>query len=261
MNRLLAAELLKIRTTRVWWGLLLGVVGLTAIGSVATAATAGLGAAGGRPGLPAATDPAMLRSIYTAGFSPAYTFVLVLGTLIITGEYRHQTISHTLLVTPRRTRVVVAKLAAAALMGLVYAVVAAVVAAVAGASTLAIRGYPVGLASTSVAGAVGLTVLGTAIWGALGLGLGILIRNQIAAVVTGIVGLILLEGLLALLLNVVHAGVVAKFLPTQASSAIVAGVSTGADQLPWWAGALVLLAWGALFAAAGTFTTLRRDVT
>jgi hypothetical protein len=60
---------------------------------------------------------------------------------------------------------------------------------------------------------------------------------------------------------------VAKFLPTAATSAVVNPAqpqdSGGLDTslLPWWAGALMLLAYGLASGAIGAGLTLRRDVT
>ena len=58
-------------------------------------------------------------------------------------------------------------------------------------------------------------------------------------------------------------GAVAQYLPNQASAALVQGTNGGIEQqlLPWWGGALVLLAYGVLFAVLGALLTTRRDVT
>ncbi len=137
---LVRAELLKIRTTRMWWGLLIGAVVFAALAASISAAVAGSAQAGAPGQNPAMTfqldDPAMLRSIYSQGFSGAYLFAMILGIVGMTGEYRHQTITPTFLATPRRGRVVLAKIVTYAGMGLFYGLVATVAAVVAGGAVI-----------------------------------------------------------------------------------------------------------------------------
>ena len=142
LGRLVATELLKLRTTRVWWGLLLTGILLAFLNSGLLAATAGLALGNGRPSPPPPTDPAMLRSIYTGGFANGYIITLCLGVLGMAGEYRHQTITPTLLAVPARGRLVASKLVAYLLAGLAYGVVLVAVGAVLGAVILTARGFP-----------------------------------------------------------------------------------------------------------------------
>jgi ABC-2 type transport system permease protein len=262
LGRLVATELLKLRTTRVWWGLLLTGILLAFLNSGLLAGTAGLTLGNGQPS-PPPTDPAMLRSIYTGGFSNGYVVTLCLGVLGMAGEYRHQTITPTLLAVPTRARLVASKLIAYLVAGLAYGVVFIVVGAVLGAVILAARGYPVGLGAPGVARAMLLAALGCAVWAVFGLGLGTLITNQIVALLTAIGFGALAGPLLALALQAAHAGAVAEYLPNQASAALVQGTNGGFEQqlLPWWGGGLVLLAYGVVFAVLGTLLTTRRDVT
>ena len=108
-----------------------------------------------------------------------------------------------------------------------------------------------------------LAAVACAVWAVFGLGLGTLIRNQIVALLTAVGFAVLAGPLLGLALNAAHAGAVAQYLPNQASAALVQGTTGGVEQtlLPWWGGALVLLAYGLVFAAAGVVVTTRRDVT
>ena len=262
LGRLVATELLKLRTTRVWWGLLIAGVLLAFLNSGLLAGTAGLALGNGQPS-PPPTDPAMLRSIYTGGFANGYVITLCLGVLGMAGEYRHQTITPTLLAVPSRTRLVASKLVAYLLAGLAYGVVLVAVGAVLGAVILAARGYPAGLGAPGVVRSMLLAALGCAVWAVFGLGLGTLITNQIVALLTAIGFGVLAGPLLALGLQAAHAGAVAQYLPNQASAALVQGTNGGFEQqlLPWWGGALVLLAYGLAFAVLGALLTTRRDVT
>ena len=264
LGRLVGTELLKLRTTRVWWGLLLTGVLLAFLQAGLLAGTAGLSLGQGAAPTPPPTDPAMLRTIYTGGLNYGYVVTLSLGVLGMAGEYRHLTITPTLLAVPRRSRLVTAKVVAYLLAGLGYGVAFILAGAVLGGIVVVARGYPLGLGASGVVRAMLLAMLACAIWAVFGLGLGTLIRNQIVALLVGIAFAVLAGPLLALALQAAHAGSVAQYLPNQASAALVQGASGGGIEqtlLPWWGGGLVLLAYGIVFAALGTVLTTRRDVT
>jgi ABC-type transport system involved in multi-copper enzyme maturation permease subunit len=265
MTGLLRSELRKVLTTRLWWGLLIGLVaswaGLSAL--IASLSGADSAAAGG-PGLPL-DDPATIRGIYTAGLGTGYLFALAFGVIAMAGEYRQQTITATLLCSPRRERVVVAKLAAVAVVGLCYGLAGVIGGLLGGVPVLAVRGTSAHLADDGVPRALATSVLAIALWAVVGLGVGTLIRNQVVALLVSIGVAWIAEPLIALALNAAHAGGVAKFLPGQATSALVSPpTSTGAglsqDMLPWWGGTLVLLAYAVASGALGAGLTLRRDI-
>ncbi len=262
---LVRAELLKIRTTRMWWGLLIGAVVFAALAASISAAVAGSAQAGAPGQNPAMTfqldDPAMLRSIYSQGFSGAYLFAMILGIVGMTGEYRHQTITPTFLATPRRGRVVLAKIVTYAGMGVFYGVVATVAAVAAGGVVILFRGYDLGLTGNAVPQTLALCILAVAVWAVFGLGLGTLIKNQIAAIMVAVGSIFVVETLITLGLNYLEAGEVAQFLPSSASSAIVQPIDQGIDLLPWWGGALVLTLYGLVFAGIGAALTMHRDIT
>lgn len=260
---LVRAELLKIRTTRLWWALLLGAVLFTAFGAGFTAGFAGVeGSAGpGGQALPPVESPMLLRSVYGSGFSGAYLFALILGVTGMTGEYRYLTITPTFLGAPRRHPVVLAKLMAHLVVGVVYGVVCALTAIlVGGVIIVGFKGGELGLTADGVPRAVGLSILAVALWTLLGIGLGTLIKNQIAAILTGVLIAFLVEPLLGLLFNSLDLEI-GKFLPTSASNALLSGFTGGAAQLDWWAGGLVLLGYALVFAAVGVASSVRRDIT
>ncbi|NLT56357.1 MAG: ABC transporter permease [Actinomycetales bacterium] len=264
LHQLVGWELLKIRTTRMWWGLLTAGVAMALFQSIFTAALAGRSVGGQPSGLPAPDDPAVLRTLYASGFLGGYVFVLVLGVLGLAAEYRHQTITHTFLAVPRRPRIVLAKLLAYLLAGAGFGAVLVATGVVAGGIVILLRGYPLGLDAPGVPRTIGLSVLGCAVWTIVGLGVGILIRNQVAAIVVSVLVAYLVDPLLSFGLNQVEGGGdVARYLPSQASAAIAEGPTSGTfavDLLPWWGGLLVLCGYGLVCAAAGTLLTLRRDV-
>lgn len=261
MNGLLRSEMRKLTTTRLWLGLLAGGVALVALYVLVIAFTAGNDARA-RDVLPALSNPAAVRTVYGVPAEVGYLMPLILGVTIICTEYRHRTITPTLLSTPRRARVLLAKVVVAAGAGFLMGVVLSFVAAALGAAAIAARGYPVLLTSDGVPRLLALMTVALGVWCVFGLGFGALLRNQVAAVVSAIALVTIVDGLLALLLRWIHLGTVAQYLPGSASRAIINPATTrGVELLPWWGGALVLLAWGLGTALVGSFVTLRRDVT
>ena len=105
---------------------------------------------------------------------------------------------------------------------------------------------------------VGLLLLGglaaITIFAVVGVGVGSLIRSQTAAVVIALIWLLVVDNLL-----VSFAHDIGKWTPLGASGAL-AGALAKHGLLPMWAGAVVFLAYGLAFAAAGTRFTMRCDV-
>ena len=260
MRAAVRAELRKLRTTKMWLGLTLGGVALVAFYVIVIAFTAGSARAGNA--LRDLGDPASVRTVYGVPFEIGYVMPLVMGIIVICGEFRHRTITPTFLSSPRRGRVLVAKALVTGMVGLAMGLVFTVVTAALGAALIAGRGYPTRLTSDGVPRMLALMVVGLGVWAIFGLGFGALLKNQVAAIVAAIALVSLVDSLLGLALRWAHLGAAAKMLPLTASQAIVqpSGVKA-ADLLPWWAGALVLLGWGIATAALGGLFTMRRDVT
>jgi ABC-type transport system involved in multi-copper enzyme maturation permease subunit len=263
--RVVRAELRKLLTTRLWWGLLVGLLGASVVGVVATAALAGRDLQGSGAAVPPLSDPATVRAVYGAGVQTAYLCALALGVIAMAGEFRHRTITATLLGEPRRGRLVAAKAVALFAVALGYGVANAVVSVGVGAAVITVRGAEPMLFGDGVPRAVALAVLAVALWALIGFGVGTLIRNQVLALFAAIGVASLADPLLGLLLNVLHAGDAARFLPSQATAALLTPPTTAGGVtstfLPWWGGALVLLGYAAVSAAIGAAVTLRRDIT
>ncbi|MFI7705021.1 ABC transporter permease [Nonomuraea sp. NPDC049480] len=241
MTSLVRAELLKARSSR-------ATVTLVVIAPVFCALWAVLQAV-----LPAPDDAIRLANVHAMA-QQAYVLVLVLGIMGMAGEYRHQTITWSFLVTPGRGAVVAAKLAAYGLIGLVVAVLSAIMTVAVGASVLAALGRPA-LSSEVPLILVG-AVLSTTLYAPLGVALGALIRNQVGAIVLAFLLFMYGDGLLAWL-----APDVFRWLPTGAARAL-GGLrpDTGA-LLPAWGGGLLFAAYVAAFVLLARLITLRRDIT
>ncbi|QNN51528.1 ABC transporter permease [Nocardioides mesophilus] len=259
---LVRSELHKIFSTRLWWGLLLGAVVYTGLSAVAAAATAGMEPGAGQAASPPLGTAAAYRGVYASSmFGGAYIFAMILGITGMTGEYRYQTITPTFLVTPRRSRVVAAKMVANLLVGLGYAAAALLSALAFGALTITIRGEALGLGADRLWSSVALAALAIALWTLLGIGIGTLIRNQVAAILIAVFVTFLVEPLATYFLSAADLDAVVKWLPTNASAALTSPASTILDYLDWWVGGIVLLGYAALLAGLGMLLSVRRDIT
>jgi hypothetical protein len=262
MRRLVHAELRKLLTTRMWLGLTAGGVVLVAFYTIVIAFTAGTDRAGGSNGLKSLADPGSVRAVYGVPFEIGYLIPLVLGIIMVCSEYRHKTITPTFLATPHRDHVVGAKVVVAGVVGVAMGLLFTAEAVVLGAIIIAARGYGVLLTSNGIPRMLILMSLGLGAWAVFGVGFGALLKNQVAAILTAIGIVTLLEGLFTLALRWAHLGTIAKLLPSNASSAIIQpSTIKAADLLPWWGGAVVLLAWGIITALLGAVFTVQRDVT
>src|SRR5262249_58897921 len=115
------------------------------------------------------------------------------------------------------------------------------------------RGVPYALSGGQTALLLLGTVAGVALWGALGVGIGMVVRNQVGA----IIGL-LAWGFVAENLLFAFVPSVGRFGPAHASDALI-GLTTK-HLLPAAAGGAVLLAWTIAFALAAFALVARRDV-
>jgi ABC-2 type transport system permease protein len=261
----LRAELLKTTSTRMWWVLLaVGAAYVAMISAFLAVSFATTPPDAMGPAAPSLDDPTARLMLYTLSMPVAYVFPALAGALAVTAEYRYQTLTPTFLGEPRRALVLAAKLVCATALGLLFGA-ATVAANVAGVMpVLAGTGHEVGL-DGHVLAALAKVVLGMGLWAALGLGVGALVRHQVAAIVIVVAVSQIVEPLLRFGLAAWDATRSAsQFLPGAAGDAMAGAsiftVSGQVELLEWWQGALVLAAYAAAAFAAGAATTLRRDV-
>jgi ABC-type transport system involved in multi-copper enzyme maturation permease subunit len=240
----LKAELLKVRSTRTTLGLVVGMIGLTVLIVVLS------GLLSNADRLTSTSDQLGLFS--TGGI--ALIFSGLAGVLLITSEYRYGTIHPTFVFTPRRGRVLSAKLAAGLLAGLVFGVAGVGLALGIGSLILSARGIPSALSAGKITLLVFGGLAGIALRGAFGVGLGAIVRNQVAAVIGLLAWDFVVNGLLFGL-----APSVGRFMPTTAANALM-GLKT-THLLSPAAGGAVLVGWTVMLALAGLVLTQRRDVT
>jgi ABC-2 type transport system permease protein len=238
------AELLKQRSTRTNAGLAAAMVGLVLLVVALHALT-----------LPAAdisTRSIQLTEMFGWGEKFGALFAGLAGAMSITGEVRHGTIRPTLLVMPRRERVIAAKALAAMATGVAFGLIAALFATAVGSAALAARGIEnhvgVGDYVLLVGGAAGAAAL----WAALGVGVGAVIRGQAPAVVGITAWLLFVEGLL-----VDSVSSVGRLAPGAAGMAF-SGLGPGTLLAPV-IGALLLSFYTIAAITAGSVSTIRRD--
>ncbi|MEA2228981.1 MAG: type transport system permease protein [Solirubrobacteraceae bacterium] len=233
MTTLLRAELLKLRTTRTFAALAGATLGLSLLIAILTTT------------LNRGFDDGDLRTLFGGDFTSV--FILLLGAIGITGEWRHRTIASSVLAAPDRVRLLVAKTLSCAAAGVVLSLVVSAAIMVAGTLILSGRGEAT-LGAVELADVLWRNLAIAALLGALGVGVGGLVRNQVVAV-TGlfVVGLVLEPALSSLLPEVARFGPVLG-----APRGILGGVDVPKGELlaPGLALA-VSVAWaGAAFAAA-----------
>ena len=253
MIRLVRAEFLKLRTTQVWFWLLLGTIAVGALLAVASIAP--------HDGIRHERKVPDLFAAFAS--SPGYILVFVLGVLAVTTEFRYQTITPTVLQTPSRWAIVTAKMITYAVTGAIFALFALLAESAVGIPWLNSKDIPVHFGNSHVQHAIVATFGVVALYGIIGLGVGALLRNQIVAVVVGIIFLLVLENILLAIPVVKHAW---PYTPEGAKQAVLYtnGDSTPVDGVHFlgtWPGVIVLLLWAFVPAIVGAVFTMNRDIT
>lgn len=243
MIRLVRAELAKATTTRLflWLGLL--IVGLSAFVTSTTILS---------------NDDSTLATLSEqrsiAQFAAVGAVIaLIVGIVLAAGEYAHGTIAHTFLVSPLRIRVVLAKLLAGAIVGLLVTGFAELVTWSIAAAWLSGKSVPFFLDSREILDTY-LGILGAgALAAAIGVGLGALLRRQTAAIVLALIWLLVGEPVLAI-------SGTQEYAPGHAVAAVAVAGERSSELLAFGPGLLLALAYVVGIAAAGAVAMDRSDV-
>jgi ABC-2 type transport system permease protein len=242
MTAQLRSELRKLRTTRTAATLLLAAVALTLLGTSIEAWSSSL---------EELATGEQQRTVLGAGAVGGF-FATLAGLLVVTSEFRYGTIRPTLLVQPRRRIVLLAKLGASALVGVVFAALCVTLSLGGGLAMLAARDVGVAVSTGElIALVLGATIAG-ALTAMLGVAIGTLIRNQVGAIVAVVAYAFLLDATLFAALPSIG-----RFLPGKAGDAL-AGSSVEHLLTPAVGGA-VLVAWTAAFVVAASLRNERTD--
>ncbi|MDG6104806.1 ABC transporter permease [Dactylosporangium aurantiacum] len=210
-------------------------------------------------------------NIYTSGQFFGLLLVMLLAILVITNEFYHQTATATFLATPKRTRVIAAKLITASLAGVLFWLITTAISIGVGVLYFGAEGLTNSLGHWTAQQAVLLNLLVYVLWAVFGIGVGVLIRSQIGATITAAVLYTVGTWAAVLFLTLIHELVIKKdwvlesavYIPPLASSHVVGGLATqlgDTDLPPRWAGALVLIVWAVGLGTIGTLITRKRDI-
>lgn len=267
MGNAIKSEFLKFFTTRLWWGMAIGIflagAAFAALFAFLYTSEAMTSAEAQSQGAPIGDATQVANTVYTAGIGVGYLLLLTIGVLQIGAEHRHKTISGTFLATPRRIQAMLAKVVALLGIGSIYGLISLLGSVSVGGTILKMRGHDP-FPSASVVRTLLLMLLVLGLWALIGLGVGILIPNQVAALLVGVGVAWIVEPLLGLGLSAWDWGKdhIVPYLPSQATNAVVNSVGMpGEVRLSWWAAALTLAAWAAVLAGLGIWRTNRQDIT
>lgn len=242
MNALLSSELLKLRTIR----------GPRWIAGVSVA----LAAAAGAVNAHVVADEGRVVTVAELARGPlqqAWFAVIVLAVLAAAGEFQHRTMGTTLLATPRRSRVLVAKAVSMAVAGMVV-VTAAVAASVAGGlASVAASSADVALGDGRALALVPAGICLGALWAVAATGLGILTRSTALSLVVVLLWKFVLEGVVPVILR--DPGAYA-WTPSGAGDALV---GLGGERLPAPGAALLLGVYVLVLCGAAAAAFVRRD--
>jgi ABC-type transport system involved in multi-copper enzyme maturation permease subunit len=239
----LKAELLKIRSTRTTMGLLIGLVVLALLFIILTCTLS--------PTSQVVTEQDQV-GLLSFG-SIAGVFSALAGIMLFTSEFRFGTIRPTFLFNPSRSRLFTSKMLAGALAGLVFGIIGEGLTFFIGLFILKARHIPITMSGGNFTVLILGAVVGTALWGILGVGLGAIIPNQVGAVIALLAWGFVVENLVFGFLPSIG-----RFLPVHAQNSMMG--FTGQHYLSASEGTLVLIAWCVLLAGAGLWQLRRRDI-
>jgi ABC-2 type transport system permease protein len=243
MRNLIRAELLKLRTTRVFWLYMAAALVFVPV-SVALTITTG-------PQIGPLGSSAGVRNVMSSA-SAGGLLVLLVGISMMAGEFRHNTATTTFLITPDTRSVLLAKVAVGAVVGACVAALASLLTVAVALPWLEAKDVDVSLFSSDVLSPLLGALIATTLAAVAGIGVGALLTNQTLAITLVVVWTALVESLLVGFLPEVG-----RWLPTGASSALAGTATAEGGLLPFW-GAAVVLAGYALVLAAGAARRLAR---
>jgi len=243
MTALLATEALKLRTLRMTWIVAaLALVLSAVIGFAVVRISTDVG------------EPLRLAELAGAPAQAMWFLAMVAAVLASAGEFQHRTIRTTLLASPRRGRVLVAKSAVAGAYGGLLVLLGTAGAVVAGVVTAGLSGASFTGGGASWGNVAGGVAVG-AVFAVLATGLGVLTRSIAAAIAAVLLWRFVGEGILPALLRQDD---LTRWTPNGAAGALV---GLGAHPLAPWAAGLLLAGYAAAVCGVAAVSFLRRDPT
>jgi ABC-2 type transport system permease protein len=244
MRNQIGSELRKLTTTRSVLTMLAALLTIVTLGVIATVTDYDLS----NLMRPLERQPFLLVPLTIVPL-----FALLLGIRSFTDEFRHGSIVPTLLADPNRGHVLGAKLAATAVGGAAFAAVAIGTAIAVAIPLLMIRGVEL-TGSVGPLVAFGGRLMGVAmLWTTIGVGLGLAVRHQVAAIAGALIWMLAGEQILSIFLPGI-----ARYFPGSAGASLI-GINAPNLLAPWVAAA-VLAGWAVVATVAGGTLMRRRDV-
>jgi ABC-type transport system involved in multi-copper enzyme maturation permease subunit len=239
MKAQLSSEVRKLLSTRTVYWFVLGAMSLCVMAVLSVS------------GQPASE---VAKPLHEQQFYFLSTFVkllvVVVGVRIVTDEYRFGTVMPTFTFSPRRGTVVAAKVIVGAAAGIAIALIAQATLLLTAFGLFAMNGNELVIGADGIRSLAG-GVLAGGLWAAIGVGVGAIIRNQVAAIVGVFVWLMALEEMIRPRL-----GDLAHYLPGQAGFGLALAFTTKIALF----GAAVMLGWALIGTVGGLVVTRRRDV-
>jgi ABC-2 type transport system permease protein len=281
--RLIRAEIMKILTTNTWW--LFGIGILLFTGLALTTNGFGhhytlyppLGSMGSNDKANAVIQAAAARThtglskiaadMMTSGQFFGVLFAMLLGTLVVTNEFFHQTATATFMTSPHRTSVILAKVAAATVFTALFWLVSTVIDLITTPIFLHSQHVSISLTDWVVVRSVLLNLLAFVMWGIFGLGLGTLLRSQIGSVVTGMAVYLIGFAAVSIIFHLIYLGyhhswvLAAQVIaPAVASLVMTTPGRAFSHAPPQWVGLIVMIAYAVVAGGIGLAITRRRDI-
>jgi ABC-type transport system involved in multi-copper enzyme maturation permease subunit len=277
------AEIMKVRTTKLWWFFLIGVVLVTAWALLRNGAghhyelyppldqfppdeRAGAAAQAAQAHSHAGTT-AIAADMMTSGQFFGVLLTMLLGVLVVTNEYAHQTATATFLTNPNRGSVIAAKFTTAITVGVLFWSVSTVLDLVVTPFYLNSQHINGALTDWVTLRSVQLNLLAFAMWGVFGVGLGSLFRSQVGAVITGIALYLGGAAVVAAIVNLIYLGYhhtwvlsAAVMAPAVASLVMITPGRAFDHAPPQWTGLLIMVGYAVVFGCVGVLRTRRQDV-
>ncbi|MET0812806.1 MAG: ABC transporter permease [Microbacterium sp.] len=263
------SEITKQFTTSMWWVLAIVLVAYVGFTATALGFFFSASATGALPGDgPQFPSDGIAGTLYSTATAVGYVFPLLIGTLLVTGEFRHKTLTPTFLATPRRGLVLWGKIFCGVVVGVLFGVIGIVASVGPAAGFISGYGLDTELTSPDTWALLGRMLLAYVLWVLIGIGVGTLVRNQVGAIVGVLVFTQFLEPVARAAASFAEwLSDVTRFLPGAASDTLVGAsvfsvsmTGEAADTLEWWAGGAILLGYAVVFLVLGYLTSWRRDV-
>lgn len=246
-------KLWSVRSTR--WALLAAVIGMACIGPLVAVLDMSNWASfdANAKATYDATDTA------TTGYQLALMAVAVLGVLVITGEYTTGMIRSSMMAVPRRLPVIWAKLAVFCSVIFGSMLLSALVAFYPVQAIVTQHDQQHSLGDPHALRAVVGTALFLAALGALGAGIGALVRNTAGGIALVVGLLFVLPGITDLLPDSVG-DAIGPYLPLIAGATVTTSTFRGDEHLAPWTGFAVFCGYAVLFVVAAAIRLRRTDV-